>query len=49
MHAENGNLGRVQDGRAHHRSKDAAIADCEGATGELVDSNVPSSGLKGRG
>ena len=37
MQPEHSSLGQVDDWRAHHRSKDAAVADGEGATSHVFE------------
>ena len=45
MHAEDGTLRRVDDGRAHERAEGAAVADGEAASGHVLERDGVGLGL----
>ena len=48
VHAKDGTLRHVDDRSTHHRSKDATIGDGEGATGEILQSDLALASLEGK-
>ena len=47
VETEDGGLGEVDDGSAHERAKDAAVADGEGAAGHVFDGEFVVTCLEG--